>query len=375
MKHHRPSFNRHRPHWWPENEAWPPTPHHGRSMRARFTRRMGCGFLLAIIGLTAIIVLGVGLIARSMGYLQITQPLPKHVVPQAIAIFFLGLGILLIAGRRLRGLSQPIGDLMETADRVAGGDYTARVKVQGPPETRSLAHAFNDMISQLQSTNAQRQDLMADVTHELRTPLTVIQGNIEGMLDGVYPADETRLKSILEETNLLSRLVDDLRTLSLAESGALQLSKEPTDLTVLIGETVAVFRPEADAAGVTLSIDSPEDAPLVASDPRRIRQVLSNLLANALHYTPQGGHIRVRFALTGSSEGQQAQITVQDSGAGIPQDDLPHIFDRFYKASDSGGMGLGLSIAKKLVEAHGGDIQAESQPGQGTAMRINLPVN
>ena len=374
MKHHRPHFDRQRPHWWPENEPWPPLPSHSRAMRKRFARRFGFVFFLTIIGLTTIFVLGAGLIARWFGYLRIPHP-ENGIVPLAAAVFLLGLGTLLVAGRRLRSLSQPFGDLLETSNRVASGDYTARVKVHGPSEMRSLARAFNDMVSQLETTNTQRQDLMADLTHELRTPLTVIQGNIEGMLDGVYPADEKHLKTILEETNLLARLIDDLRTLALAESGALNLLKEPTDLVVLVGETAAAFRAEADAAGVILSIETPDAAPPLELDPNRIRQVLSNLLANALRYTPSGGSIQVRFYLTGPADHQEAQITVQDNGTGISPEDLPYIFDRFYKARGSGGMGLGLSIARKLVEAHGGTISADSQPNQGTTIRISMPID
>jgi len=372
MKHHRPHFEMHSPHWWPENEPWPPLPHRSRAMRKRFARRVGFGFFLAIFGLTAMIVLTAGLVARSLGYLRIPHP-DNGFVPVMIAVFLLGTGTLLIAGRRLQSLSQPFGDMLETANRVASGDYTVRVKVQGPAEMRSLAQAFNDMISRLEATNAHRQDLMADLTHELRTPLTVIQGNIEGMLDGVYPADQVHLKSILEETNQLSRLVDDLRTLALAESGTLPLLKEPTDLALLIGETAASFRTDADAAGVALILEIPGNPPSLNLDPHRIRQVLSNLLANALRYTPSGATIRINFKMSGPVDRQEAHITIQDSGTGIPPEDLPYIFDRFYKARDSGGMGLGLSIARKLIEAHGGTIKAESLPGQGTTMRILLP--
>jgi two-component system, OmpR family, sensor histidine kinase BaeS len=236
---------------------------------------------------------------------------------------------------------------------------------------RSLARAFNNMASRLHRTDEQRRELLADVTHELRTPLTVIQGNLEGMLDGVYPADEANLRSLLDETNVLSKLVEDLRTLALAESGALQLKREPTDLANLIHDTLSAFRPQAQAAGVTLGVDAAEDLSTLELDPGRMRQVLSNLLANALRYTPCGGQVRVACTRTGN----RLQLDVQDSGPGIPPDDLPHIFERFYKSTDSGGMGLGLAIAKHLVEAHGGTIRAESEMGKGTTIRIELPVS
>jgi signal transduction histidine kinase len=228
------------------------------------------------------------------------------------------------------------------------------------------------MAEKLEGVNRRRRDLLADVTHELRTPLTVIQGNVEGMLDGVYPADEARLKSILEETGLLSRLVEDLRTLALAESGALQLRKEPTDLAALVRETASAFVSQADTAGVKLEL-ALEETPVLGLDPQRIGEVLTNLIANALRYTPRGGRIVIHLAATGPGGERGALVSVTDSGPGIPPADLPNVFERFYKSRDSGGMGLGLSIAKTLVEAHGGTIRAESEPGRGTTISFSLP--
>jgi two-component system sensor histidine kinase BaeS len=189
------------------------------------------------------------------------------------------------------------------------------------------------------------------------------------MLDGIYPADEANLRSLLDETNLLSRLVEDLRTLALAESGALRLRKEPTDLALLVRESLAAFQAQASAAGVTLSAETDEALPWLEVDPGRLRQVLSNLLANALRYTPAGGSVRVKYCL----EAGRALLDVTDTGPGIAAGDLPHVFERFYKSTDSGGTGLGLAIAKHLVEAHEGMITAESLPGQGTTIRISLP--
>ena len=237
-------------------------------------------------------------------------------------------------------------------------------------ELRSLAHAFNNMAARLRITDEQRRELLADVTHELRTPLTVVQGNLEGMLDGVYPADEANLRSLLDEMNILARLVEDLRTLALAESGALQLKKEPTDLGMLVRDTAAAFLTQANEARVSLNVEPANDLPWLEMDPGRIRQVLSNLLANALRYTPAGGTISVRYW----QAEKRALFEVQDSGPGISAEELPHVFERFYKSTDSGGMGLGLAIARHLVEAHSGTIIAESEPGQGTTMRIDLPL-
>lgn len=339
-------------------------------MRGHFFRRVGCLFLLFNMFVSVVVLSVAGLLANFLGIIHLPGTF-RWAILLGAAVTLLGFGLLVWAGGSLRRMSIPLGDLVAAADRIAQGDYAVRVKEQGPPEVRSLGGVFNSMASRLQANDEQRRNLLADVTHELRTPLTVIQGNVEGMLDGVYAADEAHLKSILEETQLLSRLVDDLRTLVLAESGALQLKKDPTDLAVLIGETTAAFRAQSEAAGITLHMDAPADALFLNLDPERIRQVLANLIANALRHTPRGGTIWVRFEMT-RSEG--ARIIVEDTGVGIQPDDLPHVFDRFYKTRASSGMGLGLAIAKNLVLAHGGNIQAQSQPGQGTTFCITLPI-
>jgi signal transduction histidine kinase len=264
---------------------------------------------------------------------------------------------------------KPLDDLLEAAGRVAEGDYSTRVAETGPREVRSLSRAFNNMASRLHETDEKRRNLLADVTHELRTPLTVIRGNLEGMLDGVYPADERNLRALLDETDLLTRLVEDLRILALAESGALQLRKEACDLALLARETLAAFQAQADAAGVSLVLDAPQGLPEMQVDAGRMRQVLSNLVSNALRYSPAGGRVRVSCAVTEN----RYVLDVADDGPGIPAADLAHIFERFYKSSDSGGMGLGLAIARHLVTAHGGSIEAQSDPGQGSLIRISLP--
>ena len=368
----RRRFSRPRPSWWPEGEPWPPSgppgPRVWQQMRGRFVWRVAglFAFLFVVVfgGCTAafwLAVIGLGLIRLPEG---------TNISSVASGLVILGLGLigLLVIGRALRHLAVPIGDLMEAAGRVAEGDYAARVAEHGPREVRSLARAFNAMVARLQSNEETRRNLLADVTHELRTPLTVVQGNLEGLLDGVYPRDDAHLAPILEETRVLSRLVDDLRMLALAESGALKLQKEPTDVGILLSEAAASFRAQADAAGVTLSVDVPSDLPLLDLDPERMRQVLSNLIANALRYTPAGGAIRIQAA---SGHGS-VTVSVGDTGAGIPADDLPHVFDRFYKSGDSRGMGLGLAIAKNLVAAHGGEIVAHSAPGRGTTIQFTL---
>jgi len=191
-------------------------------------------------------------------------------------------------------------------------------------------------------------------------------------LDGMYPADEARLQSVLEETQVLSRLIEDLRTLSLAESGALQLKREPINLANLIRDTVAGFESQLKEKGINVEL-SLADMEEVNIDPRRVREVLSNLIGNAVRYTPSQGVVNVGLGESGSGPEKEALLFVQDNGPGIEQSDLLHVFERFYKSSDSGGMGLGLSIAKYLVEAHGGTIWAESEAGQGAKISFTLP--
>ena len=297
--------------------------------------------------------------------------LPAGAIPFLAFSAFVVVTLALALGlRSVVRMARPVGELMEAVGRIESGDYAARVAERGPREVRALARAFNNMAARLQSDEEQRRNLLADVTHELRTPLTVIQGNLEGLLDGVYPADETHLAPILEETRVMSRLIEDLRMLSLAESGALKLHKESTDLGVLMTEATASFRAPAESAGVVLDVTLAPDLPLIEMDPERIREVLANLIANALRHTPRGGRIQVSAA--GAAGGKHV-ISVRDTGAGIPSDALPHIFDRFYKSDDSRGSGLGLTIAKNLVTAHGGEIAAESEVGKGTRIWFTLP--
>ena len=344
----------------------------GHAMRGRFFWRVGVLFTLLLAFSCGGVALLIGL---TLGFPGAVDAGHGATIPArpfgAVALVVIVLGLLL-AGRALRHAATPIGDVIEAAGRVAEGDYAARVPERGPREVRAMARAFNSMTERLQTINEQRRDLLADVTHELRTPLTVIQGNLEGLLDGVYPRDDAHLEPILEETHVLSRLIDDLRTLALAESGALKLQKEPTDLGALVGESMTSFQAQADATGIELHTDIGPDLPMLELDPARIRQVLENLMANALRYTPRGGTIRVRCYAEGQGNSYIA-VSVSDSGAGIPPEALAHIFDRFYKSSDSRGTGLGLAIAKNLVAAHGGEISAQSEPGKGTTIRFTLP--
>jgi signal transduction histidine kinase len=331
---------------------------------------MGCLFMLfnlfGLVVLTGIFVL----VAHGLGLINFPFDPRQWLIPIGVGFIPFVILVLVLGGMSLRRLVVPLDDLLKVADRVGQGDYSVRVQEKGPREMRSLARAFNKMASRLHVNDEQRRELLADVTHELRTPLTVVQGNLEGMLDGVYPPDETNLRSLLEETTILARLVEDLRTLALAESGAIQLKKEPTDLSMLIRDILAAFHAQATAAGVSLTVDSADGLPWLDLDTGRMRQVLSNLVANALRYTSSGGTISIRYR----QEKGMAKLEVTDTGPGIPADELPHVFERFYKSADSGGMGLGLAIARHLVEAHGGLITVDSTLGLGTTMRISIPL-
>lgn len=292
--------------------------------------------------------------------------------PLGFGAFFVAAIILIFTVRAIRRAIYPIADVIDAAQRVADGDYATRVQERGPREVRGLTRAFNAMTARLEANDAQRRAMLADVSHELRTPLTVIQGNLEGMMDGVYPLDRAHLEPVLDETRQLARLIQDLRTHALAESGALHLQKESTDLAVLVNETAASFRAQAESSGIALLVDAEMMLPNVAVDPARIRQVLENLIANALRYTARGGEVRVTCT---RSTDKNVRVTVKDTGRGIPREELPHVFERFYKARDSRGTGLGLAIAKSLVQAHGGDIGAESELGKGTQIWFTLAVD
>jgi signal transduction histidine kinase len=271
----------------------------------------------------------------------------------------------------VRRMSAPVGDLIVALGRVADGDYETRVREHGAREVRTLARAFNRMTERLQRQEAQRRDLLTDISHELRTPLAVLQGNLEGMLDGVYTRDAEHLSLVLEETQVLARLIEDLRTLTLSESLELALARTPTDLGAIARDALASFEAQAAEAGVALRLERDATLPAAEVDPERMRQVLNNLVSNALRYTPAGGAIVIRCAPGAPGS---LIVSVEDTGAGIPAERLPHVFDRFYKSVDSRGTGLGLAIAKSLVQAHGGTIAAESAPGKGTTIRITLPL-
>ena len=312
-----------------------------------------------------------------------------HVVRLAAALAVLAVVVgLARASRVIRRSGRVLDDLVDQAARLESGDYAARVQLTrpAPPPVADLVRGFNTMAARLEANERQRRTLIADVTHELRTPLTVIAGNVEAILDGVHPADDAHLATILEETRVLSRLVEDLRTLALSEAGSLSLHREPTDLEVLCTDVARRSSPRRRSWAPRSARRLRGDVPLVDVDPVRIREVLGNLVGNALRHTPAGGTITIearRAPLSapmtsrarGEPEAQGAiQIVVRDTGSGIDPALLPHVFERFTRGSGSTGTGLGLSIARSLVELHGGSIAAGSRAGGGTEITIVLPV-
>jgi signal transduction histidine kinase len=296
-----------------------------------------------------------------------TAPAPWITVLVAAAVV-VGL---VASARWLWRNARTIGALMDAADRVAGGDYATRVDDPGSRQLGRLTGAFNQMAERLQTSEERRRELLADVAHELRTPLQVIRGTVEGMLDGLYPADAERLRPLLDETIVMARLLDDLRTLSMAEAGVLPLHRESVDPRALADDAVQAFRSTAQSGDVSLESTHGANVPAsLEADPVRLSEVLANLLANALRVTPPGGTVTVRA----SREGEAVAFEVEDTGPGISPQQLPFVFDRFVTSSDGGGTGLGLAIAKRLVEAHGGSIEASTLATGGTLIRFVIPV-
>lgn len=305
----------------------------------------------------------------------------------AAAILAAGLAYVL-SSRILR----PLHALTVAAQKVSAGDLDQRVDVHSADEVGTLAQTFNKMTEGLARAESMKRKLVADIAHELRTPLTILQGNIEALREGVWEPTPENLSSLDEEVSRLARLVGDLQDLSLAESGQLSLNLQPCAVETVLARAVRAVEVAARDKGVALEMAVAPDLPPVNADPDRLHQVLLNLLGNALRYTPQGGRITVSAGQGGSvfsavraphgSGGGFANsvlFTVRDSGPGIDPADLPYVFDRFYRADksrtrSSGGAGLGLAIAKGIVEAHGGTIRVESALGQGSTFLFTVPV-
>ena len=295
------------------------------------------------------------------------------------SLMYGGIGVtvlaLLIGLAMSRQLVKPLQELTMATRKVAKGKLEHQVPVRSADEIGELATAFNQMGEELAAAQNMRRQMTADIAHDLRTPLSVILGHAEGLIDGVLPPDEETFSIIHDESIRLNRLIDDLRTLSLAEAGELPLVKRKVAPQLMLERAAQAHTPQAQLRDVSVTVTAPPTLPEIDVDPDRMAQVLDNLVSNALRYTPEGGYV----SLSASNGHGRLKIQVQDNGKGIPADLLPHIFERFYRADksrrrDGSGSGLGLSISKSIVEQHGGAISAESTPGIGTTFTIQLPV-
>jgi two-component system OmpR family sensor kinase/two-component system sensor histidine kinase BaeS len=311
----------------------------------------------------------------------------------------LGLGgvLLALAAFFAQRISRPIHGITAASQALAAGQLDVQAPGARVRELDDLAHSFNAMARALSQADRQRRQMTADVAHELRTPLSIIKGRLEGLQDGVYSATPEEIERLLGATALLERLIEDLRLLALAEAGQLALYTEQLEPRDMLQDAADAFAGQAAEQEVTLHVSAPENLLLVEADPQRMAQVFANLIANALRYTPQGGTITLSALIATTDQRPTTNdlntslspfilhpssfilFKVTDTGQGITPEDLPHVFDRFYRADrsrtrGSGGAGLGLAIAKQIVLAHGGAIWAESEVGQGTTINLALPV-
>lgn len=278
-----------------------------------------------------------------------------------------------------RSITIPIRKLGEAAEQVAQGNFGQTVPIQTDDEVGNLARVFNRMSQTLETNAVLKRRLLANIAHDLRTPLAVIQGNLEGMIDGVIESTPEQLQSLHEEAVRLNRLIADLRDLSLAEAGQLALEKAPVDINGLIDRAVSMLRPLADEKAIAIRCELAAEIPTLLLDSDRMHQVLYNLLTNAIRYSPAQGEIRVRTMLLREGERSWVKLLFADQGPGIAPEDLPHVFDHFYRGDKSrdrksGGSGLGLAIVKQLVENHGGRVSVTSCLGEGCVFQLLLPA-
>jgi two-component system sensor histidine kinase BaeS len=280
-----------------------------------------------------------------------------------------------------RQITAPLRRLSVAASRVARGDLSYRVTPGSTDEVGTLSNTFNSMVDSLEKNQDMRRKLMGDLAHEMGTPLAVIQSNLEGILDGVVEPSSSNISSLHQESLLLSRLVKDLRTLSQVEAGKLNLSPAPGDIGALVSSIVTATDSEARRKNVSLSLHIQPDLPRAMMDKDRVSQVVVNLLSNALRYTSEGDAIKVTVT-TQKGSGQPDQyllVSVSDTGQGISEEEVPHIFDRYYQGAQpkekrSGGSGIGLTVVKELVEAHKGKVWVESARGKGSTFFFTLPA-
>ena len=291
---------------------------------------------------------------------------PIGIISLILAIFLVIVSILLT-----RRFVDPLADVIYAARSVATGKLDTRIPTEGPQDLRTLSESFNEMATSLERNDRERREMLADIAHELRTPLSVIRGRLEGIVDGIYPENGPQVSMVLEQTYLMQRLVDDLRLLTLVETRQLQFDKREVNFANIIDSVLEMLSAEADEKNITLSFTEKSGDLSAVLDPQRLEQVISNLVGNAIRYVSEGGRVWV----TAHENDGVVQITVNDNGTGLPAEDLPFIFDRFWRKDKSrsrltGGTGLGLAIAKQLVEAQGGRIQARNLPDGGLQISI-----
>lgn len=351
-----------RPPWWPEEERWAPAPPPSGAPSRLRRGAFVVGFVVFLV-----------VVGTSIGVEKVVgdnrdRPGDEGPGPLGlVGVIAVGTVVATTATRRAyRRLAAPAGELVEAAARVGQGDYDAHVEPRGPRELRDLMARFNEMTARLRGAEEQRRRVLADVTHELRTPLMVLQSRIEAQLDGVHPRDDEHLAALLDATRALGVLVNDLHTLALAEAGRLPLHRETVDPAVLAEDVVESV--SAVAGDVEVQLLAHSDLPTLEVDPTRVRQVLTNLLTNAVRHTPPTGVVQVRVE---AAEGG-VRFCVADTGPGIRPDQLETIFEPFARASDTGGSGLGLAISRDIVRAHGGTISAENRP-DGATVSFLLP--
>ena len=320
-------------------------------------------------------------LARDIAPLAVQEP-EVSILASALNRSLLWTGLAAMAGGVLivsllsRRVLAPARQLSAAANRLGAGDLSQRVEVRGRDEIANLGRTFNSMAEDLERAEQQRRSLMADVAHELRTPISNIQGYLEAVRDGLLQPTSATIDTIHQQVLHVTRLIEDLRLLALAEAGALQLERMPDSLEEVLRRSIEAVRPRAEARGITLALEIPPSLPLVEMDRTRIAQVVGNLLENAITHTPDGGSVTV---LAEAGDGAAAQVTVADTGAGMSGSDVGRVFERFYRvdrsrARSTGGAGLGLTIARQLVEAHGGSIRAESEVGTGSRFIFELPI-
>ncbi|MCM0759550.1 ATP-binding protein [Sporomusa sphaeroides DSM 2875] len=324
-----------------------------------------------------LLVMGRGGMMHHMGQAELAFLASVHRSLNWVGAILIVLG-LLASYSLARSITVPLRRLSIAAEAIEQGKFEQRVPVSSKDEVGHLANIFNRMATTLESNMKLRQQLLANIAHELRTPIAIIKGHLEGMLDDVIDMNKEEVASLHEESIRLNRLITDLKDLSLAEVGQLSLDKQPTNINYLIRRTIQLMKTTIDEKKMAVECKLNEKLPEINVDPDRISQVFSNIFVNALRYTPDSGKVLVTTALEKNQGKQWVKIAVSDNGPGITPDDIPHIFDHFYRGEKSrdrksGGSGLGLAIVKQLVEFHGGKVIVDSGQGTGTTFLVYLP--